>query len=183
MFNHHLQTYLRSNSIRLTAFRASVVYSFSNDDESWAILEWVDTDGTQAMGIFVADVYDDPTTCSWLIHLANSEPDGVHGTGTRICWDVTDISVLKRLFQGAQHALGLLQMPMEDALKLYSQEHIEDPTSEEYAEINSFLIIRLRKYARLLYNHFRQMEQLNSSFDRVAPFCEEISSQEGILPP
>lgn len=127
---HHLQGHLRSKSVRLTAFRASVVYSFSNDDKSWPIVEWEESDGTQAMGIFYTDVNDDPMTWSSLIHLGQSA--GGHWTRRHISWDVTDISILKRLFEGAQHALGLLQMPIDDALKLYCQEHIEDPTSEEY---------------------------------------------------
>jgi hypothetical protein len=129
---HALQRHLLAKSVQLVAFRASVVYSFLNDDESWSILEWEETDGTQVMAIFYNDVYE-PMNWSWVIHHgAGSPPGGGHWTRAHISWDVANITMLKKLFEGTQHALGLLQMPREDALKLYCQEHIEDPTSEEY---------------------------------------------------
>jgi hypothetical protein len=37
---------------------------------------------------------------------------------------------------------------------------------------------RMARYAQLLFNHFLQLENLNSTFDRVFPLLEELSSEE-----
>lgn len=39
----------------------------------------------------------------------------------------------------------------------------------------------MTRYARLLYNHFMRIEQVNSAFDTVAPMLEALCSKEGIL--
>src|SRR5271167_1006610 len=36
----------------------------------------------------------------------------------------------------------------------------------------------MARYAQLLFNHFLQLENLNSTFDRVFPLLEELSSEE-----
>ena len=165
--------------MHFTRFRANAVYLFTNDEQSWPLLEWMETDGTKAMAIFDLDDPDDPMTYSWLIHSGIGAEAHAPWTRTNITWNVADMSALKTLFGVAQHVLGILEWRTEDALKLYCQDHLEDQTPEEYECLNAFLMNRLTKYAKLLFDHFFRKEQLNLSFDRVAPYFEEMSKNEG----
>lgn len=174
-----LEAFCSSKDTRFTRFRANTVYLFMSDEQSWPLLEWMETDGTKAMAIFDVDDPDDPMTCSWLIHSGINAEAHAPWTRTNVSWNVTGMSALKTLFGVAQHVLGILEWPTEYAIKLYCQDHLEDQTPDEYECLNAFLMNRLTKYAQLLVDHLFRMEQLNLSFDKVAPYFEEMSKNEG----
>lgn len=112
---------LRSNDRPLLGFRASIVYPFESDEESWPILEWKESDGTNGLAIFEADE-DSLESYSYLVHYERSDTrnfEGRNGNMPTMAWKVTDMSVLKTLFQAMEHALGILKMPKSDALALY----------------------------------------------------------------
>lgn len=131
-----LQTHLQLREARITSFRASVIYSFPNDDKSWPMLEWGEDNGSQVLAIFALDDDDMPESCSYIMHSAHSGAQS--WCPTDLTFNVSDFAVMKTLFQAAQHVLGLLQMPKEDAVMLYCETHeSSDYSTEEYVPRNA----------------------------------------------
>lgn len=133
--NRALQKHLDSRNAQIAALRAFMVYPFTGDDESWTVLEWRETNGTEAIGIFDVGNQDEFESCSSLMHFragTQGHPDGDHRTRTWLVWNVTGMSILKMLFQVAQHVLGILRLPKEDSVSLYCvHENNETPSAKE----------------------------------------------------
>ena len=109
----------------MTAFRLTRVHSLLNDDQSWPIVEWKEVDDTKVMAIFHLEDKEDSESGNWLMHQGvDMRADGEVGfrwEKSSIDWNVSKISILKLLFQVAQHTLGILQWPQDDAIQLYGR--------------------------------------------------------------
>ena len=55
-----------------------------------------------------------------------------HMTKTTISWSVLAFQDLKYLFEAAQHILGILELPIVDALKLYCEPNPNENSNEAY---------------------------------------------------
>ena len=126
-----LDQHYRTNYSNVTAFRASIVYSLTNETCAWPVIEWREGTDTEVMVIFLLD--DEGAVCSWLMHYGygtNASGEGRRWTSTSISWCVGEIVHLKSLFEAAQHLLGVLQWPPEDILNFYCKRN-HDSSSEE----------------------------------------------------
>jgi hypothetical protein len=140
--DQELRKHIHLNFAQLVGFRASVVYPFTEDQQPWLVLEWRENDGTEGVAVFDTD--DGSDRYSYLIHygLGRGDPvEGKHWEHSSIAWNVSDLSVLKALFQASHHALGLLEMPKSDAVQLYCFNSSESCnhksfSTEEYAHFN-----------------------------------------------
>lgn len=119
--SHSLVTYMQSRKTQIKALRATPVYMFNNDEESWPVVEWTESDGMAMLAIFQFDDFGELKDGSWLMHsgLADGGPEGSPWTNSRIDWNVSDVEHVKLLFKVAQHILGVLLWPIASALKLY----------------------------------------------------------------
>lgn len=118
-----LMRYFKATETRVTRFRASIIFSLTNDDCAWPVVEWKEEDDTEAIAIFYVDETAPSDVCSWLMHygrgiLENSK-ECMRWEKTSITWSVGDMDHLKSLFKAAQHLLGILKWPTEDMLRLY----------------------------------------------------------------
>ena len=122
---------LLSSDAQLTGFRASVVYPFQSDEQSWPILEWKEEDGINGMGVF--EINKTLGDCSYILHFVGSGPNNIREScecQPSVVWNVTEMSALKNLFQAARHALGVLKMPKSDAWDIFSREMEQNISSE-----------------------------------------------------
>jgi len=94
---------------------------FNNDEESWPVVEWTESDGMAMLAIFQFDDFGELKDGGWLMHsgLADGGPEGSPWSNSRIDWNVSDVEHVKLLFKVAQHILGVLLWPIASALKLY----------------------------------------------------------------
>ena len=111
----------------ITAFRPLIIYPMTDSGQWWPLLQWKEGN-TDVVAIFDMDE-ENPANCSWL--MGKSTGKGL-STRTSLVWNVQDMAVLKTLFQAAQQLLGILEMPKNDAVKLYCGEETNCP-SEQYA--------------------------------------------------
>ena len=128
-----LEHRFQQNNAHVTAFRASVVYSFTNERCSFPVIEWREGMDTEVMAIFLLD--DQGTVCSWLMHYGygtNTSGDGGRWRSTSISWCVGEIMHLKSLFEAAQHLLGILQWKPEDILNFYCKRDLGSGSEEQY---------------------------------------------------
>src|SRR5271154_6061405 len=128
-----LEQHLSQNTTQVTAFRASVVYSFTNETCFWPVIEWREGIETEAMAIFLVD--NEGTVCSWLMHYGygtNASEGGGRWRSTSISWCVGEIVHLKSLFEAAQHLLGILQWEPEDILDFYCNRNLGSGSEEQY---------------------------------------------------
>ena len=115
----------------ISGFRASVIYSLTDDDSAWPVLEWREGTDTEVLAILYVDD-DDAEVCSWLMHYGVGQ-----GKGTKrwqkswISWSVGEIGHLKSLFGAARHLLGVLGWSVDDILKLYCKRDLENTSTEE----------------------------------------------------
>ena len=110
--------HLRLKSARITALRASVAYSLTDDELSWPVVEWNEEDGTENIAIFHVDQVE-PEECSWMMHSGVGTSDHHFWQSSRVDWNVSDIDDLKMLFGVTQRVLGILDWSTADALALY----------------------------------------------------------------
>lgn len=179
--------YSRSATDSIRSLRASMVYSFADEDKSWVVVEWKQDVDTNVIAIFDFDDFDDRTPCSWLMHYSHhasisSLGNQKYQSQSSVAWMVADPENLKGLLQAAQHILGILTWPKRDAMRLYCETNPSTCSSDEFVcFLLHFLmgLCRLKKYASLLVNHFRQIEQLNVLFNKVFPLVESICSRLG----
>src|SRR5204863_3343085 len=118
-----LQRYFKATDTYVTRFRASVIFSLTNDDCAWPVVEWKQEDDTEVIAIFYIDETAPSDVCGWLMHsgtgIIEDSKEGMRWEKTSIMWRVVDMDHLKSLFEAAQHLLGILQWPTEDMLRLY----------------------------------------------------------------
>jgi hypothetical protein len=126
---HSLVTYVHSKRTRMTALRANAVFSFQDDDNSWPMIEWTESDDTKNVAIFHFGDPEEPEEGSWLMHSGHeiSGDEGLSWQNSRIDWNVADIEHLKTLFVVVKHIMGVLSWSSSDALQLYGG--INPPTS------------------------------------------------------
>lgn len=168
----------------MTALRVSAVCSFTNNDFSWPILEWKESDDTETIAIFHIEDQDEPEDCSWLMHSGVDKSGEVETekkwAGSAVSWSVADLDHLKTLFGAAQHTLGILEWPVQDAIKLYCQTNPSTCSDEELLPMQSLLIFfRMVRYASLLYSHLSKIKRLNTIFDGVAPILKAVYPKQG----
>jgi hypothetical protein len=124
----------------IVSVRAWVIYSFSDQDESWPVVEWKDGIDTSALAIFD---FDDDGFCSYVMYYSSKE----NGCGSSLGWMVSSLSCLNVLLQAAQHMLGILNWSKADAMKLYCETDASPCTKEEsipkvYADIQGWTDMR-----------------------------------------
>ena len=173
--------------------RCYVVYPFSHEGCSWILLNWKIKDCSQHR-VAIFDATDpeqpEPGRCNWLM-LSRPPTDKSDRLGSdkdhmvkksQMAWNVTSLLALRDLFYAARHALGVLTMPREDARSLYCGTKSETCSPEEYCppEMGDLLThIRWERHARLLFQHFIQLEYVCLTFDRVSPQLHQISERSG----
>ena len=133
-----LKRYFDSLRVHVTAFRASIVFPFPNDNRSWPVIEWKEGADKEFLAILhFDDKSNHPGECNWLVHYGagslSDQADEARWTETSISWGVTNMSHLKTLFGVAQHFLGILEWPPNVALKLYCDIEPLVCSQEEYA--------------------------------------------------
>lgn len=138
---HAFQQLLPSNISEITAFQASEVYTFSDDDQAWQLLEWSmgDIDG---MAIFQVEDGDDLESYNCLVHCSvgkSTLSKEERWKYSSLAWNVTDMWILNTLFQVAQHIVGILQMSAKDVGYLYCLDDSEGCSAEEYGSPNAWM--------------------------------------------
>lgn len=126
-------TYAQSRKTQIKALRATPVHMFNNEEDTWTVAEWTESDGMTMLAIFQFDQPADIKDGSWLMHSA--EEDGAHEGSpwqkSRIDWNVGDVQHVKSLFKVAQHMLGVLLWPVASALRLYCGVNSENTSMPE----------------------------------------------------
>jgi hypothetical protein len=131
-----ITAYETSRRARIVALRASEVYLFSNDDDSWTVVEWVEEDSLKCVVIFHFDPMAEPADGSWLMHSGYIgsvvDAESTHlWKESRVDYNVAEISHLKILFGIAQHILGVLQWAIADAVTLYCEQDLNKVSNDE----------------------------------------------------
>lgn len=108
----------------IVSLRAWVIYSFSDQDESWPVVEWNDGINTSALAIFD---FDDNGFCSYVMYYS-PRGNNYHGS---LVWMVSSLGCLNVLLQAAQHMLGILNWSKADAMKLYCETEASPCSKEE----------------------------------------------------
>lgn len=131
-----IMVYQRTTNVQMTGFRTSTIYSFTNNDCSWPVVEWIEDNDTEVLAIFdVEDHVVETGLCSWLMHHGmgiDKNKESGRWKQTSISWSVTCLHRLSLLFQAAQHLLGVLEWSVVDALALYVQTSSEDCSDETF---------------------------------------------------
>jgi hypothetical protein len=131
-----ITAYETSRRTEIVALRASEVYLFSNDEDSWTVIEWIEQDRLKCVAIFHFDHTAEPADGSWLMHsgyneLAHTESARLWKE-SRVDYNVAEIAHLKILFGIAQHVLGVLQWAIADAVTLYCEQDLSKVSNDEY---------------------------------------------------
>ena len=130
-----LQRHFKATDTRVTRFRASIIFSLTNDDCSWPVVEWKEQDDTEVIAIFYVDETMPSDVCGWLMHygrgIVKDSKEDMRWEKTSIAWSVGDMDHLKSLFEAGQHLLGILQWPTEDMLRLYCKTEEGSLSSEK----------------------------------------------------
>lgn len=131
-----LQKHLTATNAIVTRFRASIIYSLTNDDCAWPVVEWTENDDTEAIAIFYIDEEAPSEVCSWLMHygvgIVGDSPKSLRWEKTYISWCVGDMEHLRSLFEAAQQLLGVLKWSVKDMLQLYCKRDLSNLSKEEY---------------------------------------------------
>jgi hypothetical protein len=138
-----LQCYASSDA-DITGLRVSRVYSFTDNNRFWAVLEWRIGIDTDVLAIFQIDNTDDSDSASnWLMH--HGQGRNIKGTfdrrwvSTSVSWSVTSFGYLKSLFGAARHILGILELPARDSLTQYDPQSCSE---EAYCHPYTLLIAK-----------------------------------------
>jgi hypothetical protein len=98
----------------ITAFRVLKIYPMTDNGQWWPLLQWKEGN-TDVLAIF--DVGEENSeNCR---RLMGKSTDRDHSAPISLAWKIEDVSILTTLFQAAQHLVGILEMPKNDAVKLY----------------------------------------------------------------
>ena len=135
-----VMAYVHSRKSQITSMRATPVYLFNDEQRSWPMIEWTEKDNMLTLAIFHFENVDCPEHGSWLMHSGMPYPTKHCWRRSRIDWNVANTTHLKVLFGVAQHALGVLEWPTEDAIKLCSDIRSQNYSINEYEPPNTFLI-------------------------------------------
>lgn len=127
IIHRELYKYMVSTNQGITAFRVLIIYPMTDSGQWWPLLKWKEGN-TDVLAIFDVDE-ENSENCSWL--MGKSTERGLSAP-VSLAWKVEDMSILKTLFQAAQHLVGILEMPKNDAVKLYCGGETDCP-SEQYA--------------------------------------------------
>lgn len=179
-----LENYFKTNDPEITSFQTSVVYPLHGSNRFWPLLQWIENAKTNVMAIFdIEDDESDNLSCMmhWGLLVNDREHEGMRWGKTAIAWQVTDFNALGTLFQAAQHALGVLEWPREDAFKLYCKNDDQNCPAEEYNSLTSKDSegYRLERHTDLLFDHILKIHKMDSVFTIARPFFEKISFQKG----
>jgi hypothetical protein len=117
-----LQQYSQSDDRLITGWRASTIYSLTNES-SWPVVQWTENN-TKVMAIF--KVENGVVGC--LMHFSE-QGDAKRSS---ISWQVADIDDLHILFAAAQHMFGVLQWAPQDIVEIYAGVTPEDESDERY---------------------------------------------------
>jgi len=181
-----LRRHLPPEKSQITGFRVSVAYSFTNDDMICTVVEWRERSGVDVLAIFDVDA-DDPNRYSYLMHYGMDANltmlDQFQWCWTSILWNLSERAELQTLIQAAQHVLGILEMPRTDLEVLYAGDRKQNCSTKEYeaGEDNSNMI-SLRHYARLLFQHFLRIEQVERLLEPSKQILEEVTSIDRKFP-
>jgi len=173
-----IATYVHSRNTSVTALRASMVSSFTEDNVAAPVIEWKESNETENLAIFHFDGLTDPEEYSWLMHSGHRDSSDLTAgnpkwQSSRIDWNLSNIGHLNVLFGVAKHSLGVLEWPTADILTLCGRRNADDYSDAEMA-----------RYAKLLYNHLLQINGLQDTFNRLSPILQrlgriEVSSHSG----
>ena len=114
-----LLDYFQVRDPQITALRA-IMGCLINDDKSWPIIEWTESDNTKSIAIFHFEL-EEPEEGSWLMHsgqiaVASENAAKYRWKKSRIDWNVAKVGHLKTLFGVAQNMLGLLEWPFGNSI-------------------------------------------------------------------
>jgi hypothetical protein len=115
--------YHHSTQCHIFGIRATMVYPLGQFNYCWMVLEWKESDNTDVLALYLIDEENEPGVYNWILHRSRNEAT------ITTSWMVIQIGDLKRLFEGVQHILGILELPFGDAIKLCSRKGTD--TSEE----------------------------------------------------
>lgn len=131
-----LYSHSQSRGARIVAFRASIAYSFTNNELSWIVIQWRELDETEVLGIFLIENDENPDVCSWVMHFGVGqlapESEEQRWATTSITWNVSEVECLKSLFVAAQTLFESLEWTPSDALTLYGGADLRDCSQEEF---------------------------------------------------
>ena len=130
-----LMSYVHSRNTRITALRATPVYLFNDEENSFPLVEWTEEDDTKSVAIFHFEDEEKPEEGSWLMHsgrLVGKFKSARRWKQSRLDWNVANIEHLKILFGVAQHMLGLLEWPPSEAFKIYCNMKSSTTSVTEY---------------------------------------------------
>jgi hypothetical protein len=118
-----------SRSMNMTALRANPLYSFSDDEKVYPVIEWSDSDKSdKSTNIAIFHFETQKKQCqrcsaSWLIHsFVTTAQDHEK---SRLSWSVSHISHVSLLFTLVQHLYGVLQWGDEDILNIYCDRNFD----------------------------------------------------------
>jgi hypothetical protein len=134
LITYSLLAYLKRKDSQMTALRAIPVYMLNDDEDSWPLIEWTESDGVASLAIFHFDADAEVEEGSWLMHSAMPNDHELDNgwRNSRIDWNVGDVEDLKILFRVALHILGVMNLPVEDARTLYCLVKADDNSEIEY---------------------------------------------------
>lgn len=135
-----LMTYVQSRKSQITSMRATPIYLFNDEQRSWPMIEWREKDNMWTLAIFHFENVNQPEDGSWLMHSGIPYVTKQCWRRSRIDWNVANVNHLKILFGLAQHALGLMEWPVEDAISLCNHISSQNCSINEYGLINGLLI-------------------------------------------
>ena len=131
--SEYLSSHQRKTGASLTGLRSTIVHPFVQEDCFWVVLEWREGKDADVLAIFhISD--NNPDLCNVLMHYGfggeSNENTPRSWIKTAISWTVTGLGYLKTLFGAAQHILGILELPVADALTLYPENPPSDNSDE-----------------------------------------------------
>lgn len=145
-----LMTYVQSRKSQITSMRATPIYLFNDEQRSWPMIEWREKDNMWTLAIFHFENVNQPEDGSWLMHSGIPYVTKQCWRRSRIDWNVANVNHLKILFGLAQHALGLMEWPVEDAISLCNHISSQNCSINEYGLINGLLIWKYDKICQPL---------------------------------
>jgi len=166
-----LEHHYSSRQSRITGLRAGVLPALATSEGGCPIVEWREDPETNVTAMFKMDVPS--ARCSCLLHygVGNSwQSDGNRWRRSSLAWNVITIGHLKNLLEAAQHMLGMQHWFDPNLMRRFCENSRTDCTQEELTE-----------YARNLFPHLLQIRELETSFNKVAPVLENISSADVVI--
>ena len=131
-----LERRFKATEANVIRFRASIILSLTDDEWTWPIVEWTESDGLEVVAIFYIDEDAPSDVCGWLMHtgkgfIENPEKKSMRWEKTSISWSVGEMDHLQSLFEALLQLSTVIQWPTADMLGLYCETEDSDTLSSE----------------------------------------------------